>query len=149
MNNRLLNICLIGLFVVLPVLIGCGGSKIKTGKVTGMVTLDGKPLEDGRLTFVATEGRDGFADIQNGQIVNATTLKSGDGISLGIVKIAVFSQKSDGMITVKGDEDPTQTFTMEKKISRIPLKYTNPDTSGITHNIESGENNITIELKSK
>ena len=39
------------------VIAGCGGTtELPTGRVKGKVTLDGKPLEAGRITFDATDG---------------------------------------------------------------------------------------------
>ena len=37
--------------------VGCGGtSELPTGRVKGKVTLDGKPLDAGKITFDATDG---------------------------------------------------------------------------------------------
>ncbi len=139
------------LFICAVILLDFSGctkkSSIPTGQVKGTVTFDGKPLEDGKITFVISGQRDSSAEILNGEIINATTLKSGDGIPIGSAKVSIYSEKIVGTETVKGDDDPTATFTIEKKAPRIPAKYNNIATSGLTCEIVAGENTLKFELK--
>lgn len=50
-------VCFVGLFLALPLLAGCpGGSGLDLQPVTGTVTFDGEPVEDGRVQFREVEG---------------------------------------------------------------------------------------------
>ncbi|TWU15035.1 hypothetical protein Pla52o_55720 [Novipirellula galeiformis] len=63
-------VCFAGLFLVLPLLVGCpGGSGLDLQPVSGTVTYDGAPLKDGRIQFRSLEGdqRSFSGPIENGR----------------------------------------------------------------------------------
>ena len=55
-------------------LVGCGGSPWPTAPVHGTVTLDGKPLDNGRVTFVPKAGRGASGIIQSDGTFKMETL---------------------------------------------------------------------------
>jgi hypothetical protein len=128
-----------GCLRLIPVLVaiavcGCGGGN-KTGHVSGTVTFNGAPLAEGSIVFHPLKGRPARGEIQNGEIVEVTTLEPGDGAPLGDVKIAIQASKPD-------PNDPSGM----KRISLIPDKYGNSDTSGLTATITSGRNVLKFDL---
>jgi hypothetical protein len=66
------------------VLSGCGrGHELDTAEVQGIVTFDGKPLEEGFVTFVPTRGRGAMGVIQADGSYTLTTYRDGDGALIG------------------------------------------------------------------
>ena len=143
---------------LLFILIGCGDSgQLERAYVTGKVTLDGKPVEAGRLLFRPAKGRAGRGKIENGLIVSTCTYELDDGVLLGMHQIGVQPIADVAPVLFDRMEDPTQpNKPMPKppqakrtKSVPIPHKYRDPSTSGLTAEIKSGENELLLELKSK
>ena len=128
--------------VVATSLTGCGGGS--DGRVTagGTVTLDGQPLPDGTVTFFDNNGGSaGGGIISNGQFT-LSEASSSTGIQPGSYKVAVQSwEQEPGAVNDAGE------IVGEGK-SRIPEKYNSTDTSGLTADVGSGENEFTFELTS-
>ncbi|MDD3587547.1 MAG: hypothetical protein PHQ75_10235 [Thermoguttaceae bacterium] len=135
----------LGLVLSLVFLSGCGKS-LPLGSVTGTVTYQGKPVADGKITFVVAGTRDGMARIVNGQIVEASTFKKGDGIALGQAQLSIFADKIVGQKKVHGEEDPNTVLTVDIRELAIPKKYTQIETSELTFEIKKGKNVINLEL---
>jgi len=133
MTNRIA--CVLVLLGVCSALVGCGSSD--AASVTGTVTYNGQPLEDGTLIIHPASGRPAHGTIKAGQIVEVTTLEPGDGAPPGPVKLAVQSTKPD-------PKDPSGMAS----ISKIPKKYTDSATSGLEAVLEAGKvNELKLELK--
>lgn len=134
---------------VLVVLAGCSGGP-KLAKVTGTVTLDGKALPRGTLTFEAPGQRPATATVVDGQITEATTFKPGDGVPVGAHKVAVSATVDPGpAISANPGEAsrPSGGNYMGGK-SLIPTRYNNPETSGLTAEVGPGDTALKFELKS-
>ena len=145
---------------------GCGG--VKTVPVTGTVTLDGKTLDGVSIVFVPTE--------QEGKQANGRTDASGTftlssvgadqgalpgSSKVGLSKLkegpaeagkAVEGQAPKGapagtMLSGPGGGGPGKGG-MQKPAYALPVKYTNPNTSGITVEVKAGMDPVKIELKS-
>lgn len=131
-----------------PVLSGCSGEPL--GQVKGTVTLDGKPLSKATLTFEAAGKRPATVRVESGKIVEATTLKTGDGVPVGSHKVAV-SATEDAVSAVDANpgagKAPGAGYMTGKSL--IPARYNNPDTSGLTVEVKSGENVLDLQLDSK
>ncbi len=125
--------------------LGCGRSELPLRvKVTGIVTLDGKPLPLGRVQFVPDRSKGNAGPIAVGiidetgryQLSTDRRNDNHDGAVLGFHRVCV-----EAIPQPKGVTD----FP-----SLIPAKYNNPSTSGLTAEIRSVEvNEIPLKLKSK
>jgi hypothetical protein len=98
-------------FLLTAALAGCGGAEL--GEVSGNVSYDGAPIEEGAISFIPTDGKgpSGGAMIKGGKY----TAKN---VALGLCKVSissgkVSSQKADDM---KGPTSP-------KIIELVPSKY--------------------------
>ncbi|MDR0610454.1 MAG: hypothetical protein LBG58_10125 [Planctomycetaceae bacterium] len=154
MKHYLIIIFLIS--VSLSLLTGCSKyNRPPLVQVEGTVQYKGKPLEKGTIVFDVTGSTSGNAEIVNGQIVNPTTYRSGDGIPVGNAKIAIYStkelKKSSGNTNSKypeGHPGNTDNDGMPETVSLIPEKYNNPQTSGLTCTLEKGKvNTIHLEIE--
>jgi hypothetical protein len=134
------------LLVPLVVVAGCGGHK--TAEVTGTVTYDGKPLQSGTIILETSGARPAVGKIVDGQIVEVTTYKPGDGAPLGEHKVAIQSVAAASSAETKNPGDKISTDYMTAK-PLIPPIYGDPATSGLTATISSGKNELKFDLKKK
>ncbi len=128
----------------------CAGCSQATGTVTGTVTYNNKPLTKGMLTFVTPNG-------------TATGTIEPDGkyrmaVPVGTAKVSVFVASGPRMPGgpkggMKGGKDlPPEAKKMLDNAKggsgvTIPQKYTDPETSGLSVNVKSGQNPYDIPLK--
>jgi hypothetical protein len=125
-----------GLLILLPLLTGCAKkakvSDANRDAVSGTVTLDGKPLAFGSITFVSVK-----------DATYTTTAAIHDGhFSIGN------APAGECRVTVETES----MRSLPKTYVPIPLKYGNAQTSGFTATILKGQpegTKLTFELKSK
>lgn len=125
---------------LLGFLVGCGGNDGRV-KVTGEVTFDGKPLEEGNITFGGDKGAAGAGKISNGKF---SLSESGDeaGVQPGSYTVLINS-----WVEERGSVRPDGSFS--PGITRIPLVYLDAKKSGLKAEVKSGEkNHFTFDLKS-
>lgn len=122
---------------------GCGESGPSLGIITGSVSYRGKPIKSGSLILEVKNSRTAYGTIVDGRITEVTTFKTGDGAPLGLARIAVFATEPEK--PSQSDDDANRGYMSGKSI--IPPKYNDPSTSGLTHEITSGENVLTLDMK--
>lgn len=142
----------------LAFLIGCTSSGPDVSHVEGVVTLDGTPLPGAIVNFTPTEGSTGrpaTGRTDDAGVYKLTDMQSeefGSGAAAGeyhvtVVKVASGSDQQDEAASEEEEFDPNKTYAMK---SEIPVKYNQPDTSGLTATVREGENlNVNFELTSK
>jgi hypothetical protein len=138
--NRKRGLTLANLAVMLSlfVLVGCGG---KPASVSGVVTLDGNPLERGMVGFAPTGGgmrAAGFIQ-SDGSYTLRTNRESG--LNTGEYLVTVVSREP-------GEENPQGGPPMPGPYI-TPKHYAISSTSGLQFNVEKGRNTIDIELSSE
>ena len=130
-------------------LAGCGGGR---GTVSGEVTFNGKPIPWGRITFLGQE--ENKTALSSPIIEGKYTIKD---FPAGPVRIGVESFKAKAIDVKKIPpmmlerareggmaEPPPQVVG---KFVEIPLKYANPDQSGLDYVVERGEQTHNVPLK--
>jgi hypothetical protein len=123
--------------------VGCGDGRMPLGKVSGVVTVDGKPLSKGQIVFV-TDTRRAFGSIEDGKIVDVTTYQAGDGVSLGTHKVAIRPKVDESeMMSLPKGKSP---FSLD---GSVPVKYHKASTSGLIAEIKRGDNAVEFKLNSK
>lgn len=125
------------------VVAGCGSN---LAQVSGTVSYDGKPVEQGSIIFETTGARPATGKIVGGKIVEVTTNRPGDGAPPGSHKVAIHAFASSGSAVTANPGDATGIASMQTK-SLIPTKYNNPATSGLTVELKPGKNEVNFELK--
>ena len=118
-------------------LVGCGG---KPATVSGIVTIDGKPLQQGTVAFSPASGgmRATGAIRTDGSYKIRTNRESG--LDIGDYEVSVVSRE----IVIS---EPGLPPMPGKYIA--PKRYGRPKTSGLRFNVEKGKNTIDIELESE
>lgn len=134
------------LALTLTLTFGCGRKpdpRVYPGQVQGTVTLDGKPLDRGTVTFLPTQaeedgGRAGIARIEpNGDywIGNATPTKP-VGLKPGKYVVTVLAMEPDPTGTGQPIASP-----------RTPLVYAEQGTTPFSATIEPGTNVVNLALR--
>ena len=138
---------------LLALLIGCGSYSQtahieKVVPVSGSVTFQGRPLEGYRVVFMPTDGRrpaSGITDAAGKFTLGTNT--ADDGAPPGQSKVS-FAWASPAL-GEPGQETIADTpDKLPKPKVKIPDKYTNPETSGITHDVPArGQKDLKFELQ--
>ena len=111
------------------VVLGCGGgSGMNLAPVTGTVTYRGQPLAQGTVTFFPTTGRPATGKIENGKIVQVTSLAPNDGATVG-----------PNQVTIESTEKTADMYTPAKSL--IPARYGVISESGLKADIQPGKKN--------
>lgn len=128
---------------------GCGPGRPKTLPVTGVVTLDGKPLEEASVLFAPEGGgrpATGLTD-KEGRF-RLGTFVPGDGALPGKHLVSVVKKKTSGVLT---DADGLSGGVAPGGIVEhwfTPKRYADPKTSGLTAEVQPGMDPLRLELSS-
>ena len=151
--------CATGLSVMGAV--GCGGREWPpTYKTTGMVTLDGSPVERASITFYPKEGQQpANATTDASGRYQMTSFNAGDGATAGSFDVAILKFPAIEIDAVPGgvpfDESNNTNAgpspeSLEDPENELPEKYSNSEKSGLSATVTAdGENVFNFELKSK
>lgn len=110
--------------------------------VTGKVTYNGQPLTFGVVQFQSASGQPARGEIQSDGTFSLSTFRQGDGAVVGShrVRVACYESQRPGTKPTGGEQ------ALGKSL--IPLNYTLFDQSGLTAEVQAGENEpLVIELK--
>ena len=147
MSNRFpFAFVLVAVSVVLFVVAGCSKSPFDLVKVTGTITVDGKPTE--ALVNFFPENKDhrgaiGMAD-ESGKFTMGT-LQTSDGVMPGKHRVTIASKTPPPM---SGAARMTGNENTGPYVSPFPERYGNPATSGIEVEVKKGEkNDFTFDVK--
>lgn len=121
---------------VLACLVGCGEGK--TAPVNGRVKMkdggDVSVLKGYSLTFEAEGGKSSaVGEVNADGTFRLSTFGANDGAIPGKYRVAINQPNNPDP-----DKPPTK--------SKLPAKYENLDTSGLTAEVKPGQNNIELEL---
>lgn len=145
------SICYSLMWIVVCVsLSGCGGggSGVKTGTVQGKVQLKGMALTKGTVFFFSAKGGDAASG--SIQADGSYTLRYEKGLSvpIGDYTVSVMLDDVGGPIMdpMKLNEK-IEKEGLPKPSESIPVKYTDPKTSGLISVVKEGANTADFELK--
>ncbi len=134
-DSKLFSLCLGAL---LAGLVGCGG---KPATVTGVVMLDGKPLERGTVGFAPTAG--GMRAVGTIQSDGSYELKTNRDVGLEVGEYAVTVKARE-----PGKENPHGGPPMPGPYI-APRKYASARTSGLVAQVAKGSNEFDFDLSSE
>ncbi len=131
--------------VCVLLLAGCRDSnQSELGSVSGTVTLDGKPVDNARIQFLSPNARMAIGNVVDGQIVDVTTYRMGDGAPVGpqaVTLETVLSAEAENAL-MAGKPLPANSGP------KIPAKYQAAATSDLKVEIGSGKNVLELTLES-
>lgn len=118
---------------------GCG-DRVKLGRVSGRITYKGQPVPSGVITFLPNpSGPPATAAIQSDGTYTLQTPDVGDGAMLGKHAVMIMALRETPAM------GPEEREPLPPPI--IPIKYGNTSTSGLTAEVNEGDNTIDFELK--
>jgi hypothetical protein len=153
------NLALSVLVTVGIVLTGCSNSsRPPTYRVTGTVTLQGKPVAGAAITFVPTgEGEAASAITDSDGRYALTTWEAGDGARPGEYRVKVSKQEQKAVDPAKmvqnlSIEEEQKIYVESKKPPPpskrlIPSKYEDDQTSGLMHTVEKKPTTFDIKIE--
>jgi hypothetical protein len=124
-------IAALGLGCLLLHALGCGDGRPTRVPLSGRVLIDGKPLETGFIQVFPKGSRSASAKIAPDGRFTLTTFDTNDGCVAGKHRVAVLPQKVI-------NENATKWFA--------PKKYVDPDTSGLTLDVDGPRDDVEIHL---
>lgn len=115
----------------LSLLSGCGDGRPTRVKISGKVSIDGKPVNTGGVQFYPTAGgRRGGGPLASGSY-QAMMYAPGDGLPVGEYSVAIISNKQVNETTVRWF---------------VPEKYADAKTSGLTLSVTEASDSEHFEL---
>ncbi|MDR1480976.1 MAG: carboxypeptidase-like regulatory domain-containing protein [Planctomycetaceae bacterium] len=135
--------CSISVLVVLILILGCGNAA--SGRVSGVVKLDGKPLPDAAINFYPSETGTpavGMTDA-NGRFELAVS-HSMKGVFAGKYKVTISTVRAEQEVYDAGN-----TKIIPAVPEYVDEKLTNPDTTDLFKEVKSGKQEINFDLQSK
>lgn len=116
-------------------LVGCGHDGPEMGQVSGVVTYKGKPVPVGTITFIPEiESLPvAYAEIQPDGAYRAATKEYGAGVPIGKHRVMIMAVEHPG---------PEIPF-----IAHLPMKFSSDQTSGLSANVQAGENKIDFAIE--
>jgi hypothetical protein len=120
---------------------GCGG--VYDSTVSGTVTLDGNVVPRGTVTYhPATGGAPAYSPIQEDGAYSVRTGRE-SGLPAGEYQVTVTANEAPAQLVSKdgGPMPPGKSIT--------PLWYRSKESSGLKYTVESGDNEINLELTSQ
>ncbi|NLX94920.1 MAG: carboxypeptidase regulatory-like domain-containing protein [Rhodopirellula sp.] len=119
---------------------GCGSSE-PLGRISGTVTYNGQPVEEGIVSFHNAEtGRAGQAELQSGGTYEIDTAKGG--LEPGQYQVSILPPTE-----TTTDSETGETTHKTKEVSNIPDKYRSGRTSGLSARVEEGSNEFDFSLE--
>lgn len=122
-------------------LVGCGGSEFGA-TASGVVTLDGKPVTPGLVTFAPEDqaAAPSVSDLDaNGGFTLTTNKKPG--LAPGTYRVSIQAFRPPNVPPGERSFEPSEPL--------VPEKYLQVDTSGLEYSVQSGSNEINVELTSQ
>lgn len=137
--------------LILSGLIGCGSKPgLERSAVSGKVTFDGKPVENGLIAFIPsgeTKGPSAGAAIKNGEY----TIPKEIGPTPGPHRVEITANRVEGRVEVQGvvgsQGGLSGAGTADNLVMFIPDKYNTQST--LTYKVAPGNNQSDFPLVSK
>jgi hypothetical protein len=142
MTDRCLRMGAIALLLMMLVTIsGCGG--VYDSTVTGIVTLDGSAVPRGTVAFHPTaSGPPAYSPIKEDGSYSMHTGRE-SGLPPGEYQVTVTANEAPTQLQSAGGGPPPPGKAI------TPMWYRSKDTSGLAYKVESGSNEINLELTSQ
>ena len=124
--------------------IGCSNDSGLTS-VSGIVTVDGKPVTEGTIMFYPTGGRPAASQIAPDGSYELTSFKRGDGVPAGNHKVTISAyttiRPKNAVAPTNINEETEANMAEGKIVWLVDKKYSKLQTSKITAEVKAGEPN--------
>ncbi|MEM6798398.1 MAG: carboxypeptidase-like regulatory domain-containing protein [Planctomycetota bacterium] len=128
--------------------VGCGGG-VQVAPVSGIVTLDGKPVADASVIFTPSSG--GTPAVGRTDSAGEFRLKTSgrpQGVPIGLYRVAVIAKQTSGGVTPPGGDGEFGSLPVYGRSSKpprtrwlTPPAYAKPESSGLQFEVKPGDGN--------
>lgn len=133
--------------VLLAALCGCG-SNSDMAPVSGIVTVNGKPVPAAQVLFTSAGHRPAAGETDSSGRYVLSTFETGDGASIGSYSVTVTARPTLKVNAAGAAGPPTgRPKVQHGAASPVPLKYSDPSNPLLTAEVKPGENDIPFDLK--
>ncbi|MFH1918528.1 MAG: carboxypeptidase-like regulatory domain-containing protein [Planctomycetota bacterium] len=153
------------LILVVPLVAGCGGGSSDDeftgarGQVSGTITLDGQPLQQGcQVLFMAEKGGYTATGVVGDDGRYTLIYGGGKGLPVGDYKVQVSAPVAVDSSGADTTVDPAKMASQMKlepgahepeDTGPVPLKYRSTDTSTLRFKVEANQNTADFKLEKK
>jgi hypothetical protein len=128
--------CVLAILFSCALLPGCR-PRVERGRISGKVTYESQPVPEGLVLFSNVEkGIHMTASLKAGGVYEIITAE-GKGLPLGTYQVCVCPPLN------QPTNDPNARL---KTYANIPAKYSRFETSGLTLNVQSGQNTLDVAM---
>jgi hypothetical protein len=116
--------------------------------VTGVVTVDGKPVAAAQVLFTSPNRRPAAGETDADGRYVLSTYETGDGAAVGSYTVTVTARPTI-QVSAAGTVGPTtrRQAVQHGAKSPVPLKYSDAANPMLTVEVKPGENEIPLDLK--
>jgi hypothetical protein len=129
---------------IVSLLVGCSGdAAANRGALSGAVTIDGKPLEQGSILFTPTDGTKGSSsggEIKNGRY----RISKADGPAIGWNRVEIRATRKTGKMIQKPFAPAGQM--VEEQVELIPPQFNSQ--SELKVEVKPGDNTADFQVTS-
>lgn len=148
------NFVSLSLAVALLATLGCSKETVnpETIPVSGVVTLNGDPIEGAQIAFLSTDGksRGGFATSKDDGSFSASTFQANDGVLPGKYSVTVVkypAMDSDVGVDMDSEEYTGEEVAEAEEIKNLlPAKYAEKSTTEFAFEFELGQSQTDLKL---
>jgi len=137
-------ICFLPLILAVGCLGGVDPRQPKVEPVTGIVTLDSKPLKNADIMFIPTNGQIEAGGRTDAEGKYTLIVRNQGGAVAGDYKVTISKRTRED-----GSEFPEDRSAMGVGKESLPPKYVDRILTQLTAKVGPGENKIDFDLKSK
>ena len=129
----------------------CGKSVLKTESVTGVVTLDGQPLEGCTVMFTPQSKDIGASAVGRTDATGTYKLQTSQGAADAGTTPGTYNVTFQCLQIVEPEQSDSEGNTIKEEVTKdvMPAKYKDAKTSGFTAEVVKGANTFNFDLTSK
>jgi hypothetical protein len=143
-NSRSTHRMIVLLPTIIAILVGCNADGTHRGAVSGQVTLDGRPVEQGSILFTPIDGTHGVVtggEIKAGQYA----LTAAKGPAVGQNRVEIHAVRKTGKMIPKGLGGTGKTA--EEQVEAVAPRFNIQST--LKFDVKPGNNAADFEVASK
>jgi hypothetical protein len=134
----------------LVLLAGCGSRLPATAPVHGKITLGGKAVASGKITFHPAAGRSALGTIASDGTYTLSTFSPGDGALLGKNRVTIEATKITGPSAPKSLDEEQHKGVDGASLPQVewlvPQVYSRPEKSPLEADVQPGDNTLNFDL---
>lgn len=135
----------VGIWLALA-LAGCGGEQMPLGRVSGVVTWEGRPLQGGVIHFVPAAGPAAQGLLDERGRYELSTYTEGDGVVIGRHAVYLTPSPAEQVEFTEADYLAGKVPPAPAAPPFLPARYLSSASSGLSAEVDAGSNTFDFVL---